>query len=309
MAIESAIQKAERALIAYANGHGLEMADTEDGMAVKLTGPMAGHLLTYVPNDGGNCEYYVASDSDPAKSVAEMHSSPGDAVQWATDAWTKRNGTLNGPKPTTTRYPTPEQRRTANAAMTTFAATHNFQKYLHQSHAGDRVIVRPTGELGYIEISWDWDGKISYFARDRNDGGRPANFCASPEDAFGKVVADTDAMNAKQAKLEAATPKPTRRQQVYVCHEYSADPEGNTAKVAAICKGLVADGVLPIAPQVYLAAFVDDATQRELAMGLCLDLLAGCDELLLCGPTLSAGMIDEVRFALARGIPIRSRDA
>lgn len=98
--------------------------------------------------------------------------------------------------------------------------------------------------------------------------------------------------------------KPAGRARVYVCHPYSNNPAGNAARVATICKALVARGLLPIAPQVYLGAFVDDATERETAMGLCLDLLSMCDEVRVYGPTLTAGMLEELRFAMAQGMRI-----
>lgn len=94
---------------------------------------------------------------------------------------------------------------------------------------------------------------------------------------------------------------------VYVCHAYSADPKGNADKVAAICKGLVARGMLPIAPQCYLGAFIDDATERRLAMSLCFELLSMSDVLSVYADEngeLSPGMVDELHFARKHDIPI-----
>lgn len=109
---------------------------------------------------------------------------------------------------------------------------------------------------------------------------------------------------ATQGRAIPPIPQPIGRARIYVCHPYSADPQGNAAKVAAICRAIVAEGNLPIAPQVYLGAFVDDMTERDTAMGLCLEMMRWCDEVRIYGPTLSPGMLDELRFAMAGGMRI-----
>lgn len=179
--------------------------------------------------------------------------------------------------------------------------------------AGEGLAVELNDALAGWRITWahNKDGALVYVAGDLS-----TLLDAQPTITDAYNVAMAYQLKRNKERGAAPTPEATsptipsnatgQRRRVYVCHAYSSDPAGNAAKVAEICKVLVAEGVLPIAPQVYLASFVDDATQRDLAMSLCLDLLAGCDELLLRGPELSAGMIDEVRFALRRGIPIRS---
>ncbi|KKN10588.1 hypothetical protein LCGC14_1035000 [marine sediment metagenome] len=89
---------------------------------------------------------------------------------------------------------------------------------------------------------------------------------------------------------------------IYVCHPYSGDPEGNRVKVLRICKMLADRGDLPIAPQIYLPQFVDEATRRKLAMEMCVALLTACDEILVCGGVVSPGMLEEINFANAMGI-------
>jgi hypothetical protein len=108
---------------------------------------------------------------------------------------------------------------------------------------------------------------------------------------------------------------------VYICHAYGADPAGNGKKVAAICRAIknqpefyhpsmCVDGrgmtrqYLPIAPQIYLDRFVDETTERRLAMNYCLDLLQACNELWIFGPT-TAGMRQEIAQARSRSQRIR----
>jgi len=91
---------------------------------------------------------------------------------------------------------------------------------------------------------------------------------------------------------------------VYVCHPFSNDPAGNAKDIAFICGGIVEKGALPIAPQLYLPAFMDEVTQREQVLAFCLELLADCDLVLAFG-TPTAGMQRELDFARSRGIPVR----
>ena len=96
-----------------------------------------------------------------------------------------------------------------------------------------------------------------------------------------------------------------RTRRVYVCHPFAGDPEGNAARVRAICGSLADAGLLPIAPHVYLPQFIDEATERERAMALCLELAGDCDEVRVYGGRVTEGMRREIEHAEARGIPVR----
>ncbi len=97
----------------------------------------------------------------------------------------------------------------------------------------------------------------------------------------------------------------SRRRRIYVCHPYANDPPRNVERVRGICRQLVAVGYLPIAPHLYLPAFIDEATERELALSLCLELVDLSDELRVFGTDLTIGMGREIQHAKQRGIPIQ----
>ena len=103
------------------------------------------------------------------------------------------------------------------------------------------------------------------------------------------------------ATAEAAGDRGART--VYVCHPFSADVVGNGRRVTAIARGLVIKGCLPLAPQIYLPRFVEEDTERDLALRLCLDLLALADEVRVYGEP-SEGMRLEIAEASRLGIPI-----
>lgn len=94
---------------------------------------------------------------------------------------------------------------------------------------------------------------------------------------------------------------------VYIAHPYAGDVAANVERVRAICQGVVAEGHLPIAPQLYLPAFIDEASDRELALKLCLELVACCDALWLYGTRISPGMEREISVAQEHRIPVVNR--
>lgn len=90
---------------------------------------------------------------------------------------------------------------------------------------------------------------------------------------------------------------------VFVSHPFALDPDGNRRRVAAIARRLVLEKQLPLAPQIYLPVFLDEATERELALRLCLRCVALSDEVRSYGePT--AGMRLEIAEARRLGIPV-----
>jgi hypothetical protein len=92
-------------------------------------------------------------------------------------------------------------------------------------------------------------------------------------------------------------------QTVFVSHPYSSDPIGNGTTVKEIARRIASDGRFPLAPQIYLPRFVDEATERDLALKLCLELVALSDEVRVYGEP-SAGMRLEIAEAHRLGIPV-----
>jgi dienelactone hydrolase len=84
---------------------------------------------------------------------------------------------------------------------------------------------------------------------------------------------------------------------VYICHPYSGDPKGNTEKVRRICELAAREGVLPIAPHLFLPQFVSEETDRNLAMRMCIQLVAKCDEVWVFGDVMTEGMKAEIEAA------------
>jgi len=101
--------------------------------------------------------------------------------------------------------------------------------------------------------------------------------------------------------MKASQPRPV----VYVCHPYAGNPTENIAAVRQICRELADDGLLPIGPHIYLPQFVDEGTEREVALSMCTQLVERCDELRVYGTQVAAGMFREIDHAARVGVPVR----
>jgi len=94
---------------------------------------------------------------------------------------------------------------------------------------------------------------------------------------------------------------------VYVCHRFTGDPAGNVERVRRIAEALKHECV-PLVPHLLLPAYVDELTERSLALTHCLRLVAAADEVRVFGePT--AGMRSRSPRRGGLGIPVVFADA
>jgi hypothetical protein len=100
-----------------------------------------------------------------------------------------------------------------------------------------------------------------------------------------------------------------RMLRVYTCHRFSSDQAGAAKALRRICREIVEEGALPIAPQLLLPQFLSEDTERDLAMRLCQEMLRECDEVRVFGRELTPGMRIEISFAELLGIPVRFMDS
>ena len=92
---------------------------------------------------------------------------------------------------------------------------------------------------------------------------------------------------------------------VYVCSPYAGDVEENIRKARVYCRYAVDQGCIPLAPHLYLPQFLEEETERELALFMDIALLSRCAELWVFGDVISAGMEKEIQYAQRKGKPIR----
>ncbi len=91
---------------------------------------------------------------------------------------------------------------------------------------------------------------------------------------------------------------------VYICSAYSGDVEGNTEKARRYSRFAVDAGKIPIAPHLLLPQFMEEESERELAMFMDIAILSKCRELWVFGkPT--AGMLNEITYAERKQMTIK----
>ena len=91
---------------------------------------------------------------------------------------------------------------------------------------------------------------------------------------------------------------------VYICSAYSGDVECNTEKARRYSRFAVDAGRIPIAPHLLLPQFMEEESERELAMFMDIAILSKCRELWVFGkPT--AGMLNEIAYAERKQMTIK----
>jgi len=93
---------------------------------------------------------------------------------------------------------------------------------------------------------------------------------------------------------------------IYLVHAWTGGNgiEKNTEDIRQIVRSEMAYGNVVIAAPLYLPHVYDEATEREKAMSVCLQLLEMCDCVYVVGQYITAGMLTELAHAVKLGKPI-----
>lgn len=113
------------------------------------------------------------------------------------------------------------------------------------------------------------------------------------------------ALSVIEREEKRAAKAARRRPLVYVCSPFSSDVPGNTEKAIRYSRFAVDMGVIPIAPHLLFPLFMNEETERGLAMKMDMVLLGRCDELWVFGDTISNGMRAEIDRANKRNMKVR----
>lgn len=92
---------------------------------------------------------------------------------------------------------------------------------------------------------------------------------------------------------------------VYICSPFSGDISENIERAKMYSRYAVDIGAIPIAPHLLFPQFLDENTERELAIFMDLVLLGRCEELWVFGDVISEGMKTEIGKAKRKKIRIR----
>jgi hypothetical protein len=91
---------------------------------------------------------------------------------------------------------------------------------------------------------------------------------------------------------------------VYICAPYSGDRKANREKAKGYAL-LAKDQVHAVfCPHLYYETFMDEDSEREAVIQMCLEEVERSDELWVCGYVLSAGMTAEILTAQRNDVTI-----
>jgi len=91
---------------------------------------------------------------------------------------------------------------------------------------------------------------------------------------------------------------------VYVCSAYRGNVRLNVMRAREYCRFVVRQKRVPLAPHLFFPQFVDEATERGLAMKMDCFLLWRCDEVWAFGE-ITEGMAMEIEMAEDEGKRVR----
>ena len=92
---------------------------------------------------------------------------------------------------------------------------------------------------------------------------------------------------------------------VYICSKYRGDVEINTRNAQLYSRYAVEQGYISIAPHLLLPQFVDEETERDLAIFMGKVLMTKCAEVWVFGNERSEGMNAEIAYAAQKEKYIR----
>ena len=88
---------------------------------------------------------------------------------------------------------------------------------------------------------------------------------------------------------------------IYVCSPYRGNFNVNVRHAQKACRTIVEGGNIPIAPHLYFPQFMNEETERELALEFNKCLIEICDKFYVFGSEISEGMQIEIDYANSIG--------
>lgn len=92
---------------------------------------------------------------------------------------------------------------------------------------------------------------------------------------------------------------------VYICSPYSGDIEKNLERARVYSRFAVDEGYIPLTPHLMYPQFMNERTERELAMHMDLVILKHCKELWVFGENITSGMQEELDLARKRNLTVK----
>ena len=92
---------------------------------------------------------------------------------------------------------------------------------------------------------------------------------------------------------------------VYICSPYAGDAEMNAENARRYSRFAVENMAIPFAPHLLMPQYMDEETERELALRMGIIFLSKCEQLWVFGERISNGMAYEIKKAVSMGKKVR----
>lgn len=92
---------------------------------------------------------------------------------------------------------------------------------------------------------------------------------------------------------------------VYICSPYAGEMEINAENAKKYSRFAVENMAIPFAPHLLMPQYMDEGTERELALRMGIIFLSKCEQLWVFGERISNGMAYEIKKAVSMGKKVR----
>lgn len=111
--------------------------------------------------------------------------------------------------------------------------------------------------------------------------------------------------NMEKEQRVAVRAAASYRPLVYICSPYAGDVETNAENARRYSRFAVEHMAIPFAPHLLMPQYMDEGTERELALRMGIIFLSKCEQIWVFGDHISSGMAYEIRKATNMGKKIR----
>ena len=112
----------------------------------------------------------------------------------------------------------------------------------------------------------------------------------------------TNMEKEQRAAVKAAS---AYRPLVYICSPYAGDMETNAENARKYSRFAVENMAIPFASHLLMPQYMDEGTERELALRMGIIFLSKCEQLWMFGERISNGMAYEIKKAVSMGKKVR----
>ena len=112
----------------------------------------------------------------------------------------------------------------------------------------------------------------------------------------------TNVEKEQRAAVRAAS---AYRPLVYICSPYAGDVEMNAENARKYSRFAVESMAIPFAPHLLMPQYMDEGTERELALRMGIIFLSKCEQVWVFGERVSEGMAYEIKKATSMGKKVR----